>query len=59
MKREKILIILGVLTALAPFYGLPSSYLTIILLLYGLSITYIGYTLSKKDMGARVDIIAE
>ena len=59
MKREKILIILGVLIALTPFYGLPGSYLTVILLLYGLGITYIGYTLSKKDAGARIDSIAE
>jgi phage shock protein PspC (stress-responsive transcriptional regulator) len=49
MKRERILIILGVLTALAPFYGLPSSYMTVLLILFGLGVAYIGYTLQKKD----------
>lgn len=49
MKRERILIILGVLTALAPFYGIPSSYMTGLLILFGLSSAYIGYTLSKKN----------
>ena len=49
MKRERILIILGVLTALAPFYGLPSSYMTVLLILFGFGIAYIGYTLSKKE----------
>lgn len=49
MKRERILIILGVLTALAPFYGIPSSYMTVLLILFGLSSAYIGYTLSKKN----------
>ena len=49
MKRERILIILGVLTLLSPFYGVPSSYLTVILILYGCVIAYIGYTLSKKS----------
>ena len=48
MKRERILIILGVLTALAPFYGLPGSYMTVLLILFGLGIAYIGYSLSKK-----------
>ena len=48
MKRERILIILGVLTLLSPFYGVPSSYLTVILMLYGCGVAYIGYTLSRK-----------
>ena len=54
MKREKILIILGGLTALAPFYGLPNSYLTGLLILFGLSIAYIGYTLYRKNSDGSV-----
>lgn len=49
MKRERILIILGVLTALTPFYGLPSAVMTGIVFVYGVAIAYIGYSLIKKD----------
>lgn len=59
MKREKMLIILGVLTALAPFYGLPSSYLTVLLMLFGLTIAYIGRTLCKKDSQPQIGVVAE
>ncbi len=56
MKREKILIILGILTALSPFYGLPGSYMTVILILFGVSIGYIGYTLTKKSEKTGSDV---
>ena len=48
MKRERILVILGVLVALSPFYGLPSQYMTGIVMLLGLAVAYIGYTLLPK-----------
>ena len=51
MKRERILIILGVLTFLTPFYGLPTSYMTFVIMLYGASVVGIGYSLSKKEAG--------
>jgi hypothetical protein len=59
MKREKILIILGVLTALTPFYGLPGSYTTALLMLFGLTIAYIGRTLCKKDSTPQIGGVAE
>ena len=45
MSREPILVCLGILVAIAPFSGLPLSWLSISLPLLGLLIAFIGTTL--------------
>jgi hypothetical protein len=44
MARENILIILGILTILAPFAGLPISWLEFILPAIGLAVAALGYS---------------
>jgi hypothetical protein len=44
MTRAHLLILLGTLVILAPFSGLPSSWLDIVLPLLGLAILIVGYT---------------
>ncbi|MBP7741246.1 MAG: hypothetical protein KA104_00960 [Candidatus Pacebacteria bacterium] len=48
MSREPILVYLGVLVALAPFSGLPLSWLSFILPLLGVLIAFIGVTLTLR-----------
>lgn len=48
MRREKILIIVGVLFALSPFFGLPPKVMTGISILLGLAVIGIGYSLLPK-----------
>jgi len=45
MTRAHLLILLGLLVILAPFSGLPSSWLDVVLPLLGLTTLLIGYTL--------------
>lgn len=52
MRREKILIILGIVIALSPFYGLPPAVMTGITIVLGLVVIAIGYTLIKKEAEA-------
>lgn len=49
MRREKILIILGIVIALSPFYGLPPAVMTGVTIVLGLAVVAIGYTLTKKE----------
>jgi hypothetical protein len=44
MSRANILIVLGLLTALAPFSGLPSSWLQWLLPIAGIAIAATGHT---------------
>jgi len=48
MSRARILILLGVLIALAPFSGLPSSWLEFALPVLGLFVLAAGYSFRSK-----------
>lgn len=53
MSRESILIILGVLIAVSPWCGLPLAVLTWILLVLGLAIAFVGFTLRARAKAMR------
>jgi len=48
MSRESLLILLGVLIFLAPFSGLPFSWLSWILSLLGIIVGIVGFSLRAK-----------
>jgi len=48
MKRESILIFLGILIILAPFSGLPQSWLEFLLPALGLIVGGIGFSLRNR-----------
>lgn len=48
MSREPILVCLGVLVLIAPFSGLPLSWLSFILPALGVLIVFIGVTLTLR-----------
>lgn len=52
MSKENILILLGVIVALAPFSGVPLSWLDIALPLIGLGIGLIGYFMRPRKSTA-------
>lgn len=54
MKREKVLIVLGVLVLLSPWSGLPLTWLTWILLIIGAAVSAIGYSLWRKNRTERI-----
>lgn len=49
MSAHRILILLGILIALAPFIGVPLSFLRWLLPLLGLGIGAVGYVLRTSD----------
>jgi hypothetical protein len=49
MSRENILILLGLLVMLAPFSGLPISWLEFILPIIGLAVGAIGYSFRPRS----------
>ncbi len=48
MRRESILMIAGILTALSPFSGLPLSWRMWLLLVLGIVVSVTGYTLREQ-----------
>jgi hypothetical protein len=50
MSRESTLILVGVLVALAPFSGLPHSWLAVILPFLGIVAGGIGYALRREHV---------
>lgn len=48
MSRESILILLGILTILAPFSGLPISWLESILPVIGLAVAALGFSMRRR-----------
>ena len=48
MHRESLLIVLGILVAIALFVGLPISWLRFILPALGILIVFIGFTLRNR-----------
>jgi hypothetical protein len=52
MSRESILILLGILTILAPFSGLPLSWLEFILPAIGLAVAALGYSFRAPREGS-------
>ena len=61
MTRESLLITLGAALALSPFFGLPYSWLMVIVPVLALTVLVIGVTLRKKrrDQESRVEPIAQ
>lgn len=51
MSKEVLVIVLGILTALLPFMGLPGSWRTILLVLIGIGIAVIGFFLRSEALG--------
>ena len=49
MKRESILIILGVIILLAPFSGLPQAWLEFLLPALGLFVGGVGFSLRSRN----------
>lgn len=54
MSREPILSVLGVLVIIAPFAGLPLSWLSVFLPVIGILILLIGVTLTVRKRDARL-----
>ncbi len=50
MSKEVSLIILGVLTALTPFMGLPGEWRTVLLIIFGFAIAIIGFFLRSETL---------
>lgn len=48
MTRESILIVLGILVALSPWSGLPFNWLMYALIVVGLAVAAIGWTLRER-----------
>ena len=48
MSKQRTIIMLGILTALMPYSGFPSSWRTGFFLLAGISIAILGYQMDKK-----------
>jgi hypothetical protein len=48
MSRENLLIIFGLVVALAPFMGLPISWLSVLLPLCGVMVVIIGWTVRSR-----------
>lgn len=48
MRKERILLVLGIWVALLPYLGFPYSWKNIILTISGLAIVYYSYTLYKE-----------
>lgn len=47
MSKQRMLIILGVLVAIMPFSGFPSSWRTVFFLIFGISIIVLAYQIDK------------
>ena len=47
MSKQRMLVILGVLVAIMPFSGFPSSWRTIFFLIFGVSIIVLAYQIDK------------
>lgn len=52
MSRESLLILIGILTALYPFSGLPLTWSIVLLPLSGALTALIGFTLRQKRLAA-------
>jgi hypothetical protein len=50
MSRTSALMLLGVLVMLAPFSGLPSTFRTLLLVIFGITILGIGLTLRTQEV---------
>lgn len=50
MSRSSFLILLGILTAIAPFSGLPSSWLAALLPVLGLSVAGAGFSIRLQGV---------
>mgnify|MGYP001565215823 CR=1 FL=1 len=48
MSREPLLVVLGIVVAVAPFIGLPLLWLSILFPLCGLLVALIGFTLTRR-----------
>jgi hypothetical protein len=48
MSKQRTIIVLGVIVALIPYSGFPSSWKTIFFLLCGIGIVVLGYQLDKE-----------
>ena len=53
MSRSSVLILLGVLTMLAPFSGLPSPLRTLLTVIFGASVLGMGVALRTREMRHR------
>ena len=51
MSKEVLVIALGIMTALAPFMGLPGSWRTTLLVVVGVIIAVIGFFLRSEALG--------
>lgn len=49
MKRENVLIVLGILVAISPYIGVPLSILGFVLPTLGLLIAIVGVMMRRKD----------
>ncbi len=43
MRKERILLILGILIAVLPYMGFPSLFRSILISIFGLLVSFIGY----------------
>ncbi|HUQ30382.1 MAG TPA: hypothetical protein VM103_02565 [Candidatus Paceibacterota bacterium] len=50
MSRSSLLILLGFLTILAPFAGLPSSWVAILTSLFGMCVAIIGFSIRVQKV---------
>jgi hypothetical protein len=57
MKDTKKIIALGILTALVPFLGFPSSWKNVLFMVLGLAIAGLGYRLLMHLRDARSDTV--
>ncbi|MDE1919753.1 MAG: hypothetical protein KGH56_03620 [Patescibacteria group bacterium] len=49
MSRASTLILLGILTILTPFSGLPSSFRSLLAVIFGASVFAIGFSLRARE----------
>jgi len=50
MSRSSVLILLGILTILAPFSGLPVSFRNLLAVVFGACVLGIGFALRARDV---------
>ncbi len=52
MSRSSFLILLGILTALAPFSGIPFSWLSVLLPIFGFTVAIVGFSVRLEKVRA-------
>lgn len=57
MSKSSALILLGVLVVLAPFSGLPDTFRTVLLVLFGLCVFGIGLFVRAHEQSARAQVL--